>query len=283
MSTKEIFPYAGSSFVNTFSPQLVMKNTYSEASDKVTAELSAGDRAGTVMNIPFQWESLPVDDSLIDGQEDDKSTGIHRDNVVKKKLTCVLHDGGWQLLHNEGGNMLRHWIYNRRHLFPLLLVAGLSQAQASDIRNTIPYWSVWVDKAGISHQAKCQLDTLKLEQFSAKGDPEWVSQEDLLTSRYVFNIMPVGWVGPWHKNPSPQWIIPLSGRWFVQTMDGKRVEMGPGEISFGYDKNAGTFGNKVGHMSGAVGKEPAKVMVVQVTSALENPKDERCPAGGVGQ
>ena len=57
--------------------------------------------------------------------------------------------------------------------------------------------------------------------------------------------------------------------------------MGPGEMSFGYDKNAGMFGKKVGHISGAVGHEPAKVMVVQVSSALEKPQDERCPAGGI--
>ena len=50
-------------------------------------------------------------------------------------------------------------------------------------------------------------------------------------------VQPVGWVGEWHENPKPQWIIPLSGRWFVETMDGKRVEMGPGEVSFGGDQN----------------------------------------------
>jgi hypothetical protein len=27
--------------------------------------------------------------------------------------------------------------------------------------------------------------------------------------------------------------VPLSGRWFVETMDGTRVQMGPGEASFG--------------------------------------------------
>jgi len=43
-------------------------------------------------------------------------------------------------------------------------------------------------------------------------------------------VLPVGWIGDWHENPRPQWIIPLSGRWFVESMDGVRVEMGPGEI-----------------------------------------------------
>jgi hypothetical protein len=41
-------------------------------------------------------------------------------------------------------------------------------------------------------------------------------------------VLPVGWIGDWHENPRPQWIIPLSGRWFVESMDGIRIEIGPG-------------------------------------------------------
>ena len=37
-------------------------------------------------------------------------------------------------------------------------------------------------------------------------------------------VLPVGWIGDWHENPRPQWIIPLSGRWFVELMDGVRVK-----------------------------------------------------------
>ncbi|MGI9024128.1 MAG: hypothetical protein ACR2GP_00810 [Burkholderiaceae bacterium] len=46
----------------------------------------------------------------------------------------------------------------------------------------------------------------------------------------------VGWVGEWHENPKPQWIVPMSGRWFVESMDGRRAEMGMGDISFGEDQ-----------------------------------------------
>ena len=45
-----------------------------------------------------------------------------------------------------------------------------------------------------------------------------------------FNIMPLGWIGEWHPRPSLQWVVPSSGRWFIETQDGKRVEMGPGDI-----------------------------------------------------
>jgi len=77
--------------------------------------------------------------------------------------------------------------------------------------------------------------------------------------------MPVGWIGDWHENPKPQWIIPLSGRWFVETTDGVRVEMGPGELSFGGDQNAKPDAHgRVGHRSGTVGDAPAVVMIVQL-------------------
>jgi hypothetical protein len=54
----------------------------------------------------------------------------------------------------------------------------------------------------------------------------------------IITVLPVGWTGPRHENPKLQWIIPLSGRWFVEMLDGKRTEMGPGDVSFGEDQNS---------------------------------------------
>jgi hypothetical protein len=81
----------------------------------------------------------------------------------------------------------------------------------------------------------------------------------------LFTVLPVGWIGDWHENPKPQWIVPLSGRWFVETMDGTRVEMGPGDISFGEDQNTRRDSEgRQGHRSGTVGNEPATLMIVQL-------------------
>jgi hypothetical protein len=48
-------------------------------------------------------------------------------------------------------------------------------------------------------------------------------------------------------------------------MDGQRVEMSVGEISFGEDQNtkANEQGNK-GHLSGTVGDVPAVLVIVQL-------------------
>ena len=69
---------------------------------------------------------------------------------------------------------------------------------------------------------------------------------------------------PQPTNPAPQWIVVLSGRWFIESMDGTRVEQGPGEFSFGEDQGCAEVNGKKGHRSGTIGNEPAVLMTVQL-------------------
>jgi len=81
----------------------------------------------------------------------------------------------------------------------------------------------------------------------------------------VFTVLPVGWVGEWHENPAPQWIVPLSGRWFVESMDGTRREFGVGEFSLGEDQDCTKDADgRKGHRSGTVGDGPCVLMCVQL-------------------
>ncbi|KST66881.1 cupin domain-containing protein [Mastigocoleus testarum] len=127
------------------------------------------------------------------------------------------------------------------------------------------YWHVWTDDDGVSHQTRCELTNFEKESMGGDAAPQWNNRLLTSESKIVFAELPVGWVGEWHENPQPQWIIPLSGKWFVETMDGIRVEMGAGEISFGGDQNTqpNAEGNQ-GHLSGTVGDEPAKLMIIQL-------------------
>ncbi|MEC4818242.1 MAG: cupin domain-containing protein [Scytonema sp. PMC 1069.18] len=130
---------------------------------------------------------------------------------------------------------------------------------------TIDYWHVWVDQDGVSHQSRCKIQDFIQKSVAPPASPQWMNQLQEANAKVVFSVLPVGWTGTWHENPKPQWIIPLSGRWFVETMDGQRVEMGPGEISFGEDQ--GTKEDKQGHKghySGTVGNQPAVLMLVQL-------------------
>jgi hypothetical protein len=129
----------------------------------------------------------------------------------------------------------------------------------------LSYWHVWSDDHGVTHQTECELTAFTMKSVGGKAQPQW--NDDLLNgeTNLRVSVLPVGWIGDWHKNPKPQWIVVVSGRWFVETMDGTCVEMGPGELAFGGDQNAKQDAQgRVGHRSGTVGDEPCELMVVQL-------------------
>lgn len=127
------------------------------------------------------------------------------------------------------------------------------------------YWYVWADDEGVSHQMRVQLTSFVKESMGGDAPPQWNKYILQADSKILFAEMPVGWVGSWHENPQPQWIVPLSGRWYVETMDGNRVEMGPGDVSFGGDQNTKPNGQgHKGHLSGTIGHQPVMLMIVQL-------------------
>jgi hypothetical protein len=131
----------------------------------------------------------------------------------------------------------------------------------------VGYWHVWTDVDGISHQSRCQLSAFDKTPIQPTAAPQWIGAKTRSDATVLVTALPPGWIGGWHENPRPQWIIPLSGRWFVETMDGRRVEMGPGELSFGEDQNTRPVGDKRGHVSGTIGPEPAVLLLVQFETA----------------
>ena len=130
---------------------------------------------------------------------------------------------------------------------------------------SLTYWHVWTDDDGVSHQTQCELKNYERESMGGGAAPQWNNRLMTGDVEVLFATLPVGWVGDWHENPRPQWIVPVTGIWYVETMDGGRVEMGPGELSFGGDQNtnADEQGRK-GNVSGCVGDEPVKLMVIQL-------------------
>lgn len=128
---------------------------------------------------------------------------------------------------------------------------------------SVPYWHLWVDADGISHLTRCRMDRFILQSMQPPAQPQWQGEKHSGAMTTMVTVQPVGWIGTWHENPKPQWIIPLSGRWFVESMGGDRVEMGPGELSFGGDQHCRETDGRRGHRSGTVGDDPAVLMVVQ--------------------
>jgi len=135
---------------------------------------------------------------------------------------------------------------------------------SSESSPIVSYWHIWTDADGITHQSRCELTDFHKAPIQPAAAPQWIGAEMRHDATVLVTVLPVGWIGDWHENPRPQWIIPLSGRWFVESMDGVRVEMGPGEISFGEDQNTRQVAGKRGHLSGTIGPEPAVLMLVQL-------------------
>ena len=140
---------------------------------------------------------------------------------------------------------------------------------------SVPYWHLWVDPDGISRQQRCFLTEYNLTRVGP-ADPQWNDKRGTYSSTVVFTVQPIGWVGDWHENPAPQWIVVLSGRWWIESMDGTRIEQGPGEFSFGEDQGCIETGGRKGHRSGTIGEEPAVLMTVQLHIAASR---EPCHVG----
>jgi len=128
---------------------------------------------------------------------------------------------------------------------------------------TVQYWHLSTDDKGVSRQVLCEMTEFELKSIKPPADPQWQGERLSGKMTTLVTVLPVGWIGAWHENPKPQWIVPLSGRWFVESMDGARIEMGPGELSFGGDQNCREEDGKLGHRSGTVGDAPAVLMVIQ--------------------
>ncbi|CAH1001277.1 hypothetical protein LEM8419_02178 [Neolewinella maritima] len=131
---------------------------------------------------------------------------------------------------------------------------------ANKQKPSIPYWHVYTDQDGISKQKKEQLTDFELESMGGGSGEQWNNKLTKGATQIIFSELPADFDGDWHENPAPQWIIPLSGGWWVETMDGTRVEMRTGELSFGADQ--GTKGEK-GHKSGTLDGKPCRMMIVQ--------------------
>lgn len=134
----------------------------------------------------------------------------------------------------------------------------------------VGYWYLYTDEQGVSRQRRCAFEAFERRSISEPASPQWIGRSTFGEMTTLVTVLPVGWVGDWHENPRPQWIVPLSGRWFVESMDGQRIEMGPGEISFGADQGTRAVSGRKGHLSGTVGSEPAVLWLAQL---------ERLPAG----
>jgi hypothetical protein len=138
----------------------------------------------------------------------------------------------------------------------------------------VPFWRLFVDPDGVSRWRRSAMTRFTLKSMQPPAAPQWQSEKTRGDITVLTTVQPVGWRGDWHENPAPQWIVPLSGRWWVEAMDGERREFGPGEFSFGGDQNCRARDGRRGHLSGTLGDQPAVLMVVQYNDPAALPRFE---------
>ncbi len=128
----------------------------------------------------------------------------------------------------------------------------------------LPFLHMWADVSGLSRLNSSSMSGFGLQSVGGGAAPQWMRPFPGTVTAVTFAVLPLGWTGEWHESPHPQWVIPLRGRWFIETMDGRRVEMGPGDLHFGQDQ--GTTDER-GHRSGQVGDEPCHQMIIQFSES----------------
>jgi hypothetical protein len=127
----------------------------------------------------------------------------------------------------------------------------------------MPFYHMWTGPDGASRLDRCDLTGFAMKSVGGGAAPQWMRDFPGEVEAVKFNVLPRGWIGEWHESPKPQWVVPLAGRWFLETQDGHRVEMGPGDIHFGQDQGTKARDGHKGHRSGTVGDEPCVQMMVQ--------------------
>jgi hypothetical protein len=129
------------------------------------------------------------------------------------------------------------------------------------------------DGSGTSTILPAGIDGFVRRSVGGGADPMWMRHLPSCVSDIWIAILPVGWIGEWHESPAPQWVVPLSGRWFIETQDGERVEMGPGDIHWGEDIGTSGPADRRGHRSGQIGGEPCVQLMVQLQPGTRFPEN----------
>lgn len=131
----------------------------------------------------------------------------------------------------------------------------------------LTYWHNWSDKAGVSHLTRCQLTHF----VSIKPIPGLHTDIKTNATQIVFVDLDPSYVGPWHKDPAPQFVSFLQGIGEWTTMDGTSRNFTLGDLYFGNDQLS-----TKGHLSRTVGDTPLKLMMVQFPQALATGQYEPC-------
>ena len=130
---------------------------------------------------------------------------------------------------------------------------------------SLRYWHVYTGDDGKSTMAEATLEGFEAQSMGGSSGEQFNLPFAEGEAKVMFSVLPAGFDGDWHENPEPQWVLPIRGGWWVETQDGKRVELREGDLSFGADQGTrpDADGNR-GHRSGTLDGAPCEMMIVQL-------------------
>nr|WP_276592492.1 MULTISPECIES: hypothetical protein [unclassified Methylobacterium] len=152
--------------------------------------------------------------------------------------------------------------------------AGLATADPPALR----YGVLYADAEGRSHVQYCDLKNFAFKSYAPPAPPQYVGAPPGDVASIAYAVLPVGYVGPWHAAPGPQWVVTLSGRWSVEATDGTVMEQEPGEIQFNADSGSKPQGpdGRAGHLTRQVGDVPTVQLIVSVKPQTQGRGTEPC-------
>lgn len=160
-----------------------------------------------------------------------------------------------------------HDAIERMSAFLRSLLRTLAEPAAAEDTScsVLPYYRLGIGRTGLTTMEPLVMSGFESRSLGGFASPSWVLDLPGLFQNVSFVLLPIGWIGDWHESPFPQWVVALSGRWFVETQDGTRVEMGPGDLHWGEDQGTRERAGGHGHRSGQLGESPCMLMMVQRT------------------
>ncbi|MQR99437.1 cupin domain-containing protein [Gluconobacter aidae] len=153
----------------------------------------------------------------------------------------------------------------------------ITAAQATSVEDrpsfpTISYWDNWTDPQGVTHLTKCKISTFHEASTTSAETPDagkvMLSTPHDGPATMTIQVQPPHWKGGWDESHHVQWIVPLSGIYFVKAMDGTSVELNPGDVLLSEDlAPAGRGADPKGHLSGNVGNAAVALQVLRFGEA----------------
>jgi len=141
---------------------------------------------------------------------------------------------------------------------------GKSDQQPENFR----YYQIYASEDGTTHFKSCLMHGFELKKY-AKDSQYQRSDFGGETSKLVFTELAPGLEQDLHCCPEVQFVVTLSGSWYVKTSDGTKHTFNPGDVLFQDNTKTSPASNKPQHYSGVVGDKPCQQMIVQISRAPE--------------